>query len=107
MSEVTRHHVADALQFHIGHRYGISAKVLAEQLDIPERRLRHLISELRENGVAVCGTPETGYYIAETKDELEQCCAFLRSRALHSLTIESKLRGIPLADLVGQLKLPT
>lgn len=107
MTEITRHHVAAQLQWHIGHHYGISAKALAQKLDITDRRLRRFISELREEGVAICGTPETGYYIAETREELEQCCAFLRSRAMHSLVIEAKLRQIPLADLVGQLKLPT
>lgn len=99
--------VLHALQQHIGHRYGIGARALAAQLDIGERTLRDYISRLRENGIAVCGTPDTGYYIAETRDELEQCCAFLRARAMHSLAIEAKLRGLPLADLVGQLKLPT
>lgn len=107
MKSTTRADVVNVLQWHIGHRYGIGARELAAKLDINERKLRSFISELRENGVAVCGKPETGYYIAETKEELEQCCRFLRSRAMHSLTIESRLRNIPLPDLLGQLRLPT
>ena len=59
------------------------------------------------DGVAVCGTPETGYYIAATAAELDQTCAFLRSRAMRSLTLEARLRQIPLPDLLGQLHLRT
>jgi hypothetical protein len=55
----------------------------------------------------VCGHPATGYFIASNREELEETCQFLRSRAMHSLVLEAKLRGLPLADLVGQLRLKT
>jgi len=92
---------------HIGAARGVGARELARLLGVRERVLRHLISDAREDGVAIAGTPETGYFIAETHEELEACCAFLRSRALHSLHIEAQLRRVPLADLLGQLRLPT
>lgn len=92
---------------HRGSANGIGAKPLAEKLGIHERQLRTLVSLAREDGVAIVGTPETGYFIAETALELEQCCAFLRARAMHSLRIESRLRNIPLPDLLGQLHLNT
>jgi len=95
------------LRRHVGARNGIRAAALAHLAAIPERQVRHRISELREDGVAVCGHPSTGYYIAQTSEELETCCQFLRSRAMHSLVLESRLRRIPLPDLIGQLKLPT
>lgn len=86
---------------------GVKAELLAARLGVNERTLRSLISAAREDGTAIVGTPETGYYIAQTPAELEQCCAFLRSRAMHSLRIESRLRNIPLPELLGQLHLPT
>jgi hypothetical protein len=63
--------------------------------------------EASEEGHAICGTPSHGYYIAADAAELEETCEFLRSRALHSLNLESKLRKIPLPDLLGQLHVPT
>ena len=92
---------------HIGAAKGISAARLAAACCTSERMLRTLISEAREEGIAICGTPSTGYYIAETAAELEACCAFLRSRAMHSLRIEAQLRRQPLPDLLGQLHLQT
>ena len=92
---------------HPGAARGINAAHLAARVCTSERMLRTLISEAREQGIAIAGTPSTGYYIAETAEELQQCCAFLRSRAMHSLRIEAQLRRLPLADLLGQLHLPT
>lgn len=109
--------VLAALARHIGQANGISAEDLVQEIigasgdcdsDLfTTRRLRNYISELREEGVAVCGHPRTGYYIAETADELTESCNFLRARAMHSLTLESRLRRIPLPDLLGQLRVPT
>lgn len=92
---------------HSGHARGVNAEVLATKLSISSRMLRKLISDARTEGVAVVGTPESGYFIAQTPDELEQCCRFLRSRAMHSLAIEARLRKCALAELLGQLKVPT
>lgn len=103
----TTHHLVAALASHIGRGRGITARHLAARLDIPERQVRHLVAEAREDGAAICGTPRDGYYIAATAEELEETCRFLRNRAMHSLTLESRLRKLPLADLLGQLKLPT
>jgi len=66
-----------------------------------------MVSDLRDEGLAVCGTPRHGYYIAATPEELEETCAFIRKRAMHSLCLESRLRKIPLPDLLGQLHVPT
>lgn len=92
---------------HSGAAKGIRASDLARALGVRERVLRQLVSDAREDGVAIAGVPETGYYLAETAEELETCCNFLRARALHSLHIEAQLRRIPLADLLGQIHLPT
>lgn len=96
-----------ALSHHIGRGNGISVKVLAQQLGAPERHIRTLVSDLRNEGNAICGTPRDGYYIAATPEELEQTCSFLHNRAMHSLTLLSRLKKIPLPDLLGQLHVPT
>ena len=99
--------ILNLLSHHIGKGNGISMRELEQQLDMLPRMIRSRISELREDGHAVCGTPKDGYYIAATADELQHTCEFLRSRAMHSLHLESRLRKIPLADLLGQLHVPT
>lgn len=91
----------------IGAENGFGVAILAIRLRCAERHVRTLVSALREDGIAVCGTPKTGYFVASTPEELEQSCRFLRRRALHSLRLESQLRRIPLPDLIGQLKLET
>lgn len=97
----------EVLAHFIGRRNGIPAAHLAEMLCTTPRTVRALITELREDGIAICGTPETGYFIAASADELEETCQFLRARAMHSLTLESRLRHITLPDLLGQMHLKT
>jgi hypothetical protein len=98
--------VLNALSRHQGAGNGIGAKRLAEQLGMPPRRLRTLISELRDgDGMAICGTPSTGYFMAVTPEELQASCAFLEHRALHSLRLLSRMKKVSLPDLLGQLRL--
>ena len=104
---ITHQQLLTALAGHIGRERGITARHLCARLNVSERQVRSLISEARENGYGVCGTPRAGYFIAANAEELEETCKFLRCRALHSLTLESVLRKIPLVDLLGQLRLPT
>lgn len=111
---ITRDQVLAALARHVGRDKGVRIQELVYEItgETPrsegaERKVRELVSELRESGVAVCAYPGDGYYIAGSAEELEQCCAFLRSRAMHSLVLESKLRKIPLPELLGQLRLNT
>lgn len=103
----TASQLLNLLSRRIGKGNGIGVRQLALQLDTTERHIRTLVSELREDCHAICGTPKDGYYIAATPEELQHTCEFLRSRAMHSLTLESRLRRIPLTDLLGQLHLPT
>lgn len=107
MTTANKHQLLGLLSDRPGKRNGIGVRDLAYHLRTTERHVRSLVTALREDGVAVCGHPSTGYYIAETPEELEECCQFLRSRALHSLGLEARLRKIPLPDLLGQLHLRT
>lgn len=105
MSDATA--LLSRLQRHQGAANGVTAEALATALDTTKRHIRTLVSELRLEGTAVCGHPKTGYFIAANDEEIENTCKFLRSRALHSLALEAKLRKIALPDLIGQMKLKT
>lgn len=98
---VAHHH----LQSHKGRTNGIKAALLASKTGLSERTLRSAISALREAGIAVVGTPDTGYYLAQNPEELNECCAFLRSRAMHSLVIEARLKRLSMPELMGQIAL--
>jgi len=114
---ITLDRVLDVLSRHVGALSGCSIEQLTYEVtracgmshyptsEGEQRKVRKIVSELREAGIAVCAHPKTGYFIAETAGELEACCNFLRSRAMHSLTLESRLRKIALGELLGQLRI--
>jgi biotin operon repressor len=103
-----RTRVLEVLQWHVGKHYGITCEKLAERTHLTERQVRQAVTDLREDGVGVCATPETGYFLPNNDAELDEyCLKFLRERALTSLTLCSKLSKTALPDLIGQLKLPT
>jgi predicted esterase YcpF (UPF0227 family) len=101
-AERVREHLALA---HQGRASGIPCRELAVKVGATPREVRQAVTELREAGIAVCGHPLTGYYLAETAEDLEHTCRFLRARALHSLRLESALRKQPMPDLLGQVRM--
>jgi DNA-binding IclR family transcriptional regulator len=104
---MTTEQFLQVLSWHVGQAYGITARELAERCGIAEREVRRHVSELRDEGIAVCAHPRTGYFIAQTPAELDMACNYLRRRALHSLMLESRMRKISMAELLGQIKVPT
>lgn len=101
----SKHQLLNLLSRHQGCEAGIGARALATELAIPQRQLRKLVSECREEGIAICGHPATGYFMATTPEELQQTCAFLEHRAMHSLRRLSRMKKVSLPDLMGQLML--
>jgi biotin operon repressor len=101
----TRTALLNALASHQGRDKGIAADRLAEQLQVPPRRLRKLISEAREDGIAICGKPASGYFMPTTPEELQETCSFLEHRAMHSLRKLSRMKKVALPILLGQLLL--
>ena len=101
----TKHQLLNALAWHQGREQGIGARELAAELAIPPRHLRTLVSACREEGIAICGHPSSGYFMATTPEELQQTCAFLEHRALHSLRKLSRMKKVSLPTLLGQLML--
>lgn len=103
----TKHDLMVAMIHHCGKSRGVGVRELAQRLNCEERRIRQLVSELREDGTAICGHPSTGYYVAQNSEELQETLDFLKGRALHSLKLASTLSKLPLSDLIGQLHLKT
>lgn len=103
----TWYDLVTVLSRHVSRERGVGVRELARDLDCPERRVRELVTRARAEGVAICGHPRTGYYVASEPADIEHTCRFLRARAMRSLALEARLRRIPLPDLLGQLKLPT
>lgn len=103
MSTVTA--LVNAIAPHQGADRGTTARDLARRLGVRPRQLRRLVSAARAQGIAICGTPGTGYYLPRTPDELEAACAFLQHRALHSLRLMSVMKRVALPTLLGQLLL--
>lgn len=97
--------LVNELAMHLGADHGISADHLAVRLGVTTRHLRRMVSEARDCGVAVCGTPGTGYYMPSTATELDDACAFLRRRAMHSLRLLRVMRRTAMPTLSGQLLL--
>lgn len=114
MAEITPDHVLAALSRHIGSARGVGVRRLASEVTglahpsaADERAVRAAIVELRRAGHHVCAHPSTGYYIAETEDELVRTCNYLYDRAMCSLEQVAAMRRVSLPDLRGQLRLKT
>lgn len=107
MAKAAATRVLMVLGDHRGIDNGIGVRMLAAKSMLTERTVRTAVTELRMQGIGVCGTPETGYFLATSAAELEPTLQFIRSRALKSLLLEARLRNVALPDLIGQLRVPT
>lgn len=105
------HRLLVMLAPHIGARLGVSAAALARAVFGPdagprdERRIRHLVVELRKLGHHICAHPTAGYYMAASDAELDATCEFLLGRAMTSLKQISAMKRVSLPDLAGQMNI--
>lgn len=115
LPKLTRaHHVLlGVMAAHRGAANGITAKALTASVNrcadeelICERQLRQLIVDLRMRGHHVCATPEHGYFMAASEDELLATCKFLYQRGMTGLQQVAAMRRVSLPDLAGQLRIP-
>jgi hypothetical protein len=103
--------IIDALRQHcLGVRNGLPIARLAELIAgedsaTTRRALRAGVQELRMRGVPICAHPNSGYYLAETAEEVTLTIAFLRKRALCTLMQISRLQQA-LRESNGQIRLP-
>ena len=94
------------LQAHKGRALGISGADLTVKAGLPasqDRVVRKLISELRFDGVAIMGTPRTGYYLAESTEEVHEFTEFYWHRIRHSMAIVSRVTKQSIPALMGQM----
>jgi hypothetical protein len=109
--------VLTVLSRHIGRENGATAEQLAREIagyaahasltTVLTRQLREAVVQLRLEGHHVCATPENGYFLAASAEELDATCLFLHERAMTSLKQIAAMKRISLPDLRGQLHLPT
>lgn len=72
------------------------------------RYLRKVITELRKKGYPVLASMtggKTGYYIANSAEEIKEFIQLMEKRALKSLSLISKIKRISLPVYLGQLYL--
>lgn len=112
MEPLTPDALLTALSRHVGAASGVPVGQLVYEAtgEAPtpslERECRTVIEQLRRSGTHICAHPRTGYFLAETADELNSTCEFLYSRAMTSLAQVAGMRRVSLPDLRGQLRMP-
>jgi hypothetical protein len=99
--------ITQILAAHIGKANGIGEKELIAATLNSGRTVRKCVELLRREGRQICGTPDTGYFIAETPEELNETCDWMTHRAMTTLVQVSAMKRVSLADLIGQARLPT
>lgn len=107
---ITRDAVLSALSRHIGRDKGITARNLVIEIAGAssagmERQLRLCVERLREEGVAVCADPSTGYHIARDAEELQASIKFLTDRITTTARLVRQLRRLARPALGGQQRL--
>lgn len=112
--QISPDQVIAELACHIGADAGIHVAELVRRIcgqtvsnALLERKVRQHITDLRMQGHHICGHPASGYYLAANGKELDATCAYLRARAMNSLRIISRLQGVAMPELMGQMSLPT
>jgi len=117
-NEVDKHsaRILGILSRHIGRERAIDMGALYSQVFGKEyankisdtRDLRKVVTILRQDGVPICSVSSPnggGYYLAGAGSELEDYLGRIRRRALKSLWMESRVRRIGLAELLGQMQM--
>ena len=72
------------------------------------RPLRHLITELRNDGIPICHSSDAiggGYYLASGGRDLADHCDRIHARAMKLLVMEARLRKGGVPGLMGQISM--
>lgn len=109
---ITKETVGDHIAHHIGATNGVTCHNLVTEItglshgiEGHKRQVRSYIVELRNEGLPICGKPETGYFMAATPEELENTARFLFNRAMTGLKQVAAMKRKTLPDLAGQLEI--
>jgi hypothetical protein len=109
--EIIPETVLPVLQCHQGAEAGVSVGQLVEEVtgeeSTPglERQMRQVMVELRLKGMPACATPDHGYFWGITAEEVRETARHLSKRSITGLMQASKMSGIGLTTLAGQLEL--
>jgi hypothetical protein len=108
--DINKVQVLDELQRHNGRDEGIHIRDLVARItgsllggDAEERKVRKLIEELRRDKYPICAHPDAGYYIAASKKELDETCAFLLARADTTVAQVAAMKNREAPDLYDAL----
>jgi hypothetical protein len=108
--DITKAQVLAELQLHNGRDEGIHIRDLVARItgsllgrDAEERKVRKLIEELRRDKYPICAHPDTGYYMAANKRELDETCAFLLARADTTVAQVAAMKNREAPDLYDAL----
>lgn len=72
----------------------ISRRDLARLLDVPDRMVRGRIMQLRMEGYPICSTSSrAGYYMADSREELEAFCREHESRGSMMILTAERMRA--------------
>ncbi len=101
------------LNKHIGKQNAISMPRLHEKVfgERPTshisgtRKLRALITELRNEGEPICSITCGGYYFAATESEREEYLSTLKHQAIKKLLIISRIKKMSALELCNQIAL--
>lgn len=110
--EITPDTVLLALARRVGPANGLTVRELATEIlgttsdAADERLLRQVIEKLRDEGHAICATPEDGYHLAADAADLERTCQFLVRRFIGTARRVCAMRRVAMPDFYGQLGLP-
>lgn len=108
--DINKAQVLAELQLHNGREQGIHIRDLVARItgsllggDAEERKVRKLIEELRRDKNPICAHPDTGYYMAANKRELDETCAFLLARADTTVAQVAAMKNREAPDLYDAL----
>ena len=59
--------------------FNIGSKQIASYTGLNSRDVRFLIQKLRDDGEPICATPEKGYWIARTSEDMKETLAKMES----------------------------
>ena len=107
LTELTRH-VGEANAIGMGELYSSVFNRPWNNRISDTRPLRRVITDLRNEGVPIGSTPSNvggGYYLPAAGSELIEYLGRIRKGALKMLFMESQIRKISLAELLGQMRL--
>lgn len=96
--------VYNILKNHIGKKESITSRGITELTGYGDVMIRSLISSMvGVHGFPICSGGR-GFFIAENQNELDEHCASMQRRAIMILKRVSKLKRLPIEDIIGESK---